>query len=748
VLDSLIANIAIIDEQGTILAVNRRWRDFAHQNGWEVSRMGEGANYFRVCEKVFGAEDKTIRTFLRRLKSVLSGRRTEFEIEYPCHSLGEQRWYLARVSRLRGAGARRAVIALSNVTARILAQMSQRESEAKHRLLLESTGMGIGYYDTKGRVILFNALAAREMCGKPSDFHGRTLRELFGRRLGGVYTRRITLVVRSGRTYTYEDEAVLPSGTKWFISTYSPVRNPHRKIIGVQINSTDITARKHTEQALKESEERYRNLVEVCPDAILVHRDEKVILANKASMRLFGANRADQLLGRTPFELTPPESHPIVRKRLKHLLTLRTPIIPVTDTIVRLDGATRAVEVSASPVIYDGYLAVQAVLRDITERRHAEDLLKRREASLAEAQTLAKVGNWQMTYVSRKETWTSSAELRRIWGYPAREQFSMQSALSRVHPEDRSRFKEAWDAARLPGGPAEWEFRIVVDGRVKWLRARIHIEVDNQGNACTISGMNQDITEQKEAQDRIISQEIALAHLSRIVTVGELASSIAHELNQPLGAGLLYAETCRDLLKVGMSEPKQIGCAIERLIGQLERAKAIVARFRKFLRKQPLSRSTCDINKIVRESAELVVNQIKKADVQVVFELARRSILLPADSTLLQQVIVNLILNAVESLSTMATGRRRLLLRTVVERNGSSIVTVADNGPGVPPALEPRLFDSFVTTKPHGMGLGLAISRSIVEQHGGKIWYERAENRGSLFRFSLPAAQVPRDEVR
>jgi PAS domain S-box-containing protein len=741
VLNSLGTTIAIVDESGTIVAANRRWRDIAHENGWATS-SSKDSKFLGMCERILGFEEKVRHTFMRRLRSVLSGRLREFDVEYPCHSRGVRRWFLVRVSRLHGAGPRRAVVALSDVTARILAEHSRRESEDKHRLLLESTGLGIGYYDTRGTVILFNERAAREMGGEASEFKGRTVRELFGPALGGLVMRRINHVVRSGKPYTYEDEAALPTGRKWFISTYSPVRDLQRKIVAVQITSTDISARKKAEKALKESEERYRNLVEVCPDAIAVQKGEKIVLVNKACIRLYGATRAEQLIGLTPFELTPPEIHPLVRQRLKQLLEDRMPVHLVPQTIVRLDGTPRTVEVSASPVMYDGDLAVQAVLRDITERRQAEELLRRSEASLAEAQTLARVGNWQMTYVGGKEVWTSSAELRRIWGLSGRGQFSMQIALSRVHPEDRSRFKEVWEAARLPGGPSEWEFRILVDGKNKWLRSRIHIERDPHGRITTISGMNQDITEQKEAEDRIISQEVALAHLSRIVTVGELASSIAHELNQPLGAGMLYAETCRDLLAAGVSKPNQIVCAIESLIGQLERAKAIVARFRKFLRKQPLSRSTSDINKVVRESVELVINQIKKANVHVEFALSRTPILLPADSTLLQQVLVNLILNAVESLSTMSAQRRRLVLRTSVQRSGGIIITVADNGPGVPRELRCRLFDSFVTTKAHGMGLGLAISRSIVEQHGGKIWYEHGTRGGSRFRFSLPGVET------
>ena len=738
ILDGLSANIAVVDRSGTIVTVNQAWREFAAANGRRPARVGEGVNYLDVCDQAFGSDAQLARTFARNLRSLLAGRKAQFAMEYPCHSPSTRRWFVVQVSRLPGPGARHAIIAHENITARVQAETLLRESEEKHRLLLEDAGLGIGYYDTTGKLLLFNTTAARNMGGRPADFHGRSVHSLYGRALGATIAARIKKTLRSHTAHVYEDQVQLPTGDRWFLSSYSRVRNARGESSGVQIISADITARKLAEVALRESEERYRRLIEVSPDAIFVSRQGRIVLINNAGLKLFGATRPAQMLGRSPLDFTHPDYHALVRQRLHQQLTLGKPVPSMEKQIVRLDGTMRTVEVSAAPVLFDGVLSAQAVLRDVTERAQIADALRHSEASLAEAQTLAQIGSWRVVYQNGSQAWSCSQELRRIWGLPPGTPITLQTGLDRMHPDDRQRTAELWAAALRPGGPRQWEHRIIVHGKVKWISARVDVRRDKYGRVVEIAGMNQDITERREAEEVVRVQRAALAHLSRVVTMGELASGIAHEVNQPLGASLLYAETCRDLLKSEVFDKALLADALSRLVGQLERARLTVARLKKFVRKQPIARSTMDVNQVLQDSVDALHHELERGAIQLKLALSAVPAVVIGDHVLIQQVIMNLIINALDAMATIPAGDRILTLQTQVDAAAAVTVTVADTGSGVAADMTARLFDSFVTSKPDGMGLGLAISRSIVEHHGGKIWYQPAPQAGARFKFILP----------
>jgi C4-dicarboxylate-specific signal transduction histidine kinase len=286
----------------------------------------------------------------------------------------------------------------------------------------------------------------------------------------------------------------------------------------------------------------------------------------------------------------------------------------------------------------------------------------------------------------------------------------------------------------------EYEDLVALPTGAKWYHSIYSRVRNSQGVVEGVQIISIDITPRKEAEEKAVVQQNAIAHLSRVVTMGELAAGIAHEVNQPLGASLLYAETCRDLLQSGATDAVKLLPALHSLIGQLERARATVTRLKKFIRRQSLTYSTMDVNQVLTESADFLARQIKHARATLIFELAPRPPLVIADTILIQQVVINLIMNALEAMAAAGARIRRLTLGTATAANGACTITVRDTGPGVPAALVGRFFDSFVSGKPQGMGLGLAISRSIVEQLEGRIWYEPAKEGGALFSFTIPAA--------
>ncbi len=245
-------------------------------------------------------------------------------------------------------------------------------------------------------------------------------------------------------------------------------------------------------------------------------------------------------------------------------------------------------------------------------------------------------------------------------------------------------------------------------------------------------------TERKQTEEMKRTQQAAMAHLSRVVTAAELTSGLAHQLNQPLGAILLYAETCRDLLKAGTQSPGTLIEPFNRLITEVERARNVVAHFTKFLRRHPLTKSTVDVNLLLKETIHLLARELGQAKVEVHYQLIPESFRVAGDPVMLEQVIVNLVTNALEAMAGAANRPRRLTVGTEVSAAGDCTVSVRDSGPGLAPSVRKRLFEAFVTSKPRGLGLGLSVSRSIIEQHGGRLWYEPADDGGAVFHFVLP----------
>jgi C4-dicarboxylate-specific signal transduction histidine kinase len=192
------------------------------------------------------------------------------------------------------------------------------------------------------------------------------------------------------------------------------------------------------------------------------------------------------------------------------------------------------------------------------------------------------------------------------------------------------------------------------------------------------------------------------------------------------------------LLKAGTQPANTLIEPFIRLITQVERARSIVEHFRRFLRRHPIASSTVDVNRLLKETIHLLAHELGQAGVEVRYELTPQPPHVVADPVMIEQVAVNLVMNALEAMSSTTGRPRHLTLGTTINEEGACTVTVRDSGPGLLPLVRKRLFDAFVTTKPRGLGLGLSISRSIIEQHGGKIWHEAAEDGGAVFRFMLP----------
>jgi Signal transduction histidine kinase regulating C4-dicarboxylate transport system len=247
-----------------------------------------------------------------------------------------------------------------------------------------------------------------------------------------------------------------------------------------------------------------------------------------------------------------------------------------------------------------------------------------------------------------------------------------------------------------------------------------------------------EITERKHAEEELQQAQAELAHVTRLTTLGELTASIAHEVNQPLAAVSLNANACLRWLGGEAPNLHESHLALQRIIKEAERASEVIGRIRALAKKTPPRKDRVDINEVLLEVIALARSELRRNRVELQTQLADGLPLALADRVQLQQVILNLIINGVEAMNGVSGGRRELLVRSAKHEDAGMLVAVRDSGAGLDSASFDQIFNPFYTTKPNGMGMGLTISRSIIEAHGGRLWATANAPRGAIFQFTLP----------
>jgi C4-dicarboxylate-specific signal transduction histidine kinase len=244
--------------------------------------------------------------------------------------------------------------------------------------------------------------------------------------------------------------------------------------------------------------------------------------------------------------------------------------------------------------------------------------------------------------------------------------------------------------------------------------------------------------ERKRAEQKARQHEAELAHMARLNIMGEMATSLAHELNQPLSAIVNYTHGCVRRLRLRGDSSAELLAVLEQVCAQAERAGEIIRRVRNFVRKQGPQCIPVDINALIREVASFIESDVNRDRIMLRFELAQGLAPVIADKIEIEQVVLNLLRNAIDAIKSAASYRRELILRTEPRGNGTVEVSVSDIGIGIPADMVEQVFEPFVTTKRDGMGMGLSISRSIIDTHGGRLWTEPRPGGGAVFRFTLP----------
>jgi len=410
----------------------------------------------------------------------------------------------------------------------------------------------------------------------------------------------------------------------------------------------------------------------------------------------------------------------------------------ITKRIVRPDGQMRYVRCVANPVVEQGvFKGFLGTAIDVTEQEILTQELRRERAYLTEAQSLAHLGSWACNLVTQK-IFHSSDENARLYGFDPREgAIPFDRFYNTILTEDEAALRAKLENAIRAGADYDVEFRIQrTDGVIRFMRGIGHHNPSQEVGEYV--GITIDITERKRAEgarEKLRQLEADLAHMNRVNMMGELAAALAHEIKQPITAAVTNAGACLRFLEMERPDILEAREAASGTIGCATRAAEIIDRVRALFKKTAPQREPVNINELIREIALLLQNEISRHSVAVHLGLAENLPEVMADRVQLQQVLMNLMLNAIEAMQGVSA---HLEINSQQTDDGQLLIAVSDTGLGLPTEKADQIFDAFFTTKPQGTGMGLAISRSIVESHGGRLWASSNSGRGATFRFTLP----------
>ena len=523
-----------------------------------------------------------------------------------------------------------------------------------------------------------------------------------------------------------------------------PIYDAKGAFLGYRGTGADVTAAMRAEAALQESEYKLRQIIEAVPGLVWSTGPDGE--PNYVNQRLldYTGTRLEDFKNRKWERFLHPDDVPEFAKAVDHAIETGT-FFESVHRLRRSNGEYRWHHGRIEPLRDREGRIIQwyGLSVDIYEGKRAEDRLRRSEAHLAEAQRLSRTGS---SVYSETAILYWSEEAFRIWGFDPQQGLpSREAMLQRIHPDDRDRYHKQTKDALREKRDCSIEFRIVLpDGTVKDVEKIYHPVFSTSGELVEIIASGIDVTERKRAEEeheRLRQLELDLAHMNRLSTMGELAASLAHEITQPIAAARNNARAALNFLDQQQPDLGEVGEALGYVVGDADRAGLIVDRIRDHIKKAPPRKHRFDLNEAINEVIVLARSAIAENGVSAQTRLTAGLAPVEGDCVQLQQVIMNLVLNAVEALSSVDEAVRELLISTEQSRTNGVLVAVRNSGPGIDPERIERIFDAFYTTKSNGMGMGLSICRSIIEAHGGRLWAVANQPRGAVFQFTLPGPE-------
>jgi len=546
---------------------------------------------------------------------------------------------------------------------------------------------------------------------------------------------------QDGRDFEHECRLVLPDRSVKYVHVVARALSHESGGIDFIGAVMDITGSKRAEIKLRRSEEFLLEAQKLSHTGSWRHDIATGALVVSPEIYRIHDIKPDDDPSNTEFFFN--KFHPEDRKRVVDLFEraeIEKTDFQVDYRIVLPDGTIKHLHAIGHPILNESGDLVEfgGTAMDVTAAKQAEEALRRSERYLAEAQRLAHMGSW-VWRAADKEALHLSDEWYRIYGFdqkngmPDREQ-----RLERVHPEDRAKYLATIDRAVAAKSDYDIEFRILLPGgTVKYTQSVGHPVLDASGNLVQFVGNTTDITERKRAEEALRQAQADLAYMNRVTTMSELAASLAHEIKQPIAAAVTDANTCLRWLARDRPDLEEARQTASRIVKDATRAAEIISRIRLLFNKGVPERELVDVTEVIREMIVLLRSEATRHSISVRTELAGDLPQILGDRVQLQQVLMNLMINAIDAMKDV-DGARELTIQARWPENEQLLVSVSDTGVGLPPQQADQIFNAFFTTKLHGTGMGLPISRSIIEAHGGRLWAGDNSPHGASFYLTLP----------
>ncbi|MBP3955599.1 PAS domain S-box protein [Gemmata sp. G18] len=745
-IDALDVPIVLLDRNGIIAATNRAWEHTLRS--LDPGAPGVGSNYLEACYAVTGPSSEESAVIERGICAVLNGTSERFAAVCPFRVGAEVRWYQLRGAPLadRDLGAS---VAHWDVTDQWRAERALRESEQRFRAVVEAQTEQVCRVQPDGTLTFVNGAYCR--------YFGRSADELIGRPFWGLVPETDQESVRSHLATiapdhpvaTIEHRVLASNGeVRWQQWTNRGLFDTGGRLIEFQSVGRDVTDRKRSEEQLRQSEERFRDLFHNAPLATACWRVDgsDFVLAdcNEAAKRLTGGE-ITAALGRRLSEVhknRPDHCANVARcyrDRVSFEAEFHWPGVTWTGPCVT--GVDVLMTYSFVPPDL-----VMSSLQIVTERKQQERALRESEERHRLVLSALREGVVSLDPDGRVLTCNESAVRlfgERLGGLMGA---SLTDRIGLVLREDGRPLSPElfpWEVARTAHALSAGATLLAAPARGPFVRLMIsaHALPAAPGGARPVVVSFTDITARWHAEEQLRQHKAELAHVTRCSIVGEMAAVLAHELNQPLTAVINYCRGSVLRLRDG-GDTAGVVEALDLAVGQAERAAGIIHRMREFMRKREPHRSAAQINDVVHEALALVGPELRHHEIRVVPRLAPEVPPIQVDRIQIEQVLLNLIRNSAEALTTRPVIERRIVIETAATVAGVC-VRVIDSGIGFDADGLRRVFEPFYTTKKEGMGLGLTISRSIIESHGGLLTIAPARPRGAESSFTLPINSDP-----
>ena len=632
-------------------------------------------------------------------------------------------------------------------TKRKHAEKSLRSSEASLRAFIDNTEDMICARDRDGGLIFWNE-AFNKSCQylfgveahvglKTGDLVPPEHREEI------QHIRALWRKVFEGERIREEFTYTWPNGENHFFETsWSPIRISN-KIVGAAEITRDITEKKRAEKEVREAEQRYRTVADFTHDWEYWESPEGEMLYVSPSCERISGYCPEEFVNNPDLmrEIILSEDRRIWAAH-EHKATAEPGPLMIAFRIRTREGTIRWIEHVCQPVrdAEGTFLGFRASNRDITERKLAEGELKRKDKMLEDAQKIAHLGSWEWDILTNELKWSN--EIFRIFGLSSQSfDATYEAFLESVHPDDRDEVKAAVNRS-LADPSVDYNIMHRIkrpDGSERIVRERAKVtRDDNTGKASRMIGTVQDITDIRKMEREAARLSAELSRMDRVSMMGVLTAGISHEINQPLAAILSNAQAALRFMTNDPQNLEEVKEALHDIISDDKRAGEMVHSIRTIVGRYDVKREEVDLNQTVREVLALIKSEAIHRKVAISNNLQPDIPLVYGDRIQIQQVILNLAMNALEALIGHHVSTPEVIVSTRFGDNKDVILSVSDSGPGIEPDQLKSIFDSFETTKKEGLGIGLSICRSIAEKHGGRIWAENRPEGGAIFFLSLP----------